>query len=152
MIKITTTSGSLFEQKAHCHALLLEQDFSLKQLKDAQKEFAGLDQLIQGRKFTGKSQTSLVIPITHKEELCYMVLIGVGKKENNKTIPVENLRRALGKLVRITEDLKAGSIAIELPFVNYLVLLREHMASKWLKCLKLLTTILIPILLMKIVK
>ncbi len=114
MIKYTLSVKSLMEQQADAYVLCLPEDFAFsKELRTiAQDYFPSLENLIERRKFTGKAQSSLIIQMHKDDKPCSLILLGVGKKEDKK---VEHYRRALGVLVRLSEQHEIKTIALQLP-------------------------------------
>lgn len=117
MITLTTSKKSLLTHKTTCFAIMLEQGFSYSdELHDLTKAvFPECKDLLKQREFTGALSSSIVIPFTHFNKVAYFILVGVGKANEKGIISLENYRRALGKIVRIVEDLKATSVTIQLP-------------------------------------
>lgn len=114
MINYTISTKSLTDHAVDAYVICLEQDaaFSKELKKIASEYFSGLQDLAQKRKFTGALQTSLIVPIHRNAKPCYLILLGIGKKEDKKA---ENYRRALGYLIRIAEQNEIGSFALDLP-------------------------------------
>jgi leucyl aminopeptidase len=116
MITIKTVEGSLLSQKADCFLIPLEQDFSFtKELQAvAKKFFPDLKMLFQERKFIGKAGSSLFVPVSHAGSIYNLVFIGLGKRATDKHFTVEQYRRMLGRLVRVVEQHKYHTVALEL--------------------------------------
>lgn len=120
MITYALSNKPLLDEVGDAYVIAVEQEnvFS-KELKDIAKDyFPGLEDLAQQRKFVGASITSLVVPIHKGKKPCYLILLGMGKKDaSNK---VEAYRRSLGHLVRLAEQLELKSLIIELPKATFL--------------------------------
>jgi len=114
MVSISLSTVSLLDAKATGKAILLEQGFSNGSLAHLSKTFPALADMVKERKFTGGLLSTLVIPYAEKTHVSYLILIGLGKKNDGK-IDAENYRRVIGKLMRIMEEYKITSLAFELP-------------------------------------
>ena len=120
MVSISLSPADLLHTKATAKAVLLEQDFNKSTLKEYAKLFPALNDLIDERKFLGSLLSSVVVPVSQKGSFFYLVLIGLGKKNKQGIIDIENYRRVIGKLMRIMEDIKVDSLALELPSTSLL--------------------------------
>lgn len=117
MVTIQVSDKPLLQHKSTCFGIMLEQNFTFsKELKAlADKVYPQLEGLMEEREFTGALLSSLVIPFVQNGQPVNLIIVGVGKADDKGIIPLEQYRRALGKLVRVVEDLKADSVAIQLP-------------------------------------
>ena len=115
MVSISLTTATLLEAKAMAKAVILEQGFNISELKDLIYLFPALSALIKERAFTGSLLSSLVIPVSINGKSSYIILIGLGKKNLDRTYHVESYRRVIGRLMRIMEECKISSLALELP-------------------------------------
>lgn len=118
MIKFTLTSKKLLEQDAECLVFFLEQDFKFsKELAEcADCFFPQLKKFMKDRNFSGSAGSSLLIPVSFQDYVSNLLFVGLGKVvRGNKTIDIENFRRALGSVVRIAESKKYKTIALSIP-------------------------------------
>lgn len=130
MVSITLSSSSLLEAHANAKALLLEHDFSHSALTPFTKLFPAIKELVTERKFTGSAGSSLVIPVSHAKGFIYLILMGIGKRDHKRKIDVEHYRRALGKLMRVMEEIKVDSIAFELPDPEFFKVTPAYLAGQ----------------------
>jgi leucyl aminopeptidase len=133
MITIKIDEKPIFSQDSQGYIIPVEQDFELsKQLQEAiHKAAPEFSKLIKSRKFTGKSQSSIVIPFLRSDDkLAYLILVGLGKKDAKKKIDIENFRRAIGKITRIQEELKIKSYALQLPMPSWFGVDAEYLAEQ----------------------
>ncbi len=114
MATISITTDSLLKAHATAKAVILEQGFSLKSVEYLLPLFPALADLIAARKFTGSLLGTVVIPYTHDKKTSYLILIGIGK-QTAKKLSIESYRRVIGKLMRVMEEYKILSLALELP-------------------------------------
>ena len=115
MISISTSTARLLDVPAHAQAIIVEQDFELLSLDTIIAKFPALESMAKERKFTGKLLTHLIIPYAHKDHVSYLIIIGMGKRNASGKMDIEHYRRVIGKLMRIMEEHKITSLAMELP-------------------------------------
>ncbi|MGE0010296.1 MAG: leucyl aminopeptidase [Candidatus Babeliales bacterium] len=68
--------------------------------------------------FTGEMGTSLILPVVKDDSISTIIILGLGArqgKDGKDGISVENYRRAIGSLIRLSESLKLDTLAITLP-------------------------------------
>jgi len=114
MVTIEVSSKKLFDQKAACYAMLLEDNFAKKDITALINLFPDLEQLLKKRSFTGKLMQIVSLPAVINNEMVYVILVGMGARKN-KYIPIEEYRRAVAKALRTATDLKCESVALQLP-------------------------------------
>lgn len=114
MIMLSLSTVSLHETKAKAKAVILESGFDKKKLQSLKQEIPSLEAFVKERSFNGDLLTSLIIPYTRDDMPAYLILIGIGKSKNN-ILDIEHYRRVIGKLVRLMEEFKISSLALELP-------------------------------------
>ena len=105
----------MLDAKATGKAVILEHNFDQGSLSEYKTVFPALSDIIKERKFTGNLCSSVIIPYTSKSKASYLILIGIGKKDSSKKIDSESYRRVIGKLMRIMEEFKITSLAVDLP-------------------------------------
>lgn len=130
MVSISLSNASLLEANANAKAILLEQDFSHTELAPLAKLFPAIKALVEERKFTGSTGSSIVIPVSHSKGFIYLILMGIGKRDHKRKIDVEHYRRALGKLMRVMEEIKVDSIAFELPDPDFFKVTPAYLAGQ----------------------
>lgn len=121
----------LFEINADCHVLFFHTGDIAKQLTSVQKQlFPHLSLLCQKRNFLGNASELLALPfVTEKDRVSTLLCVGLGNKEK-KNISIETFRRALGKVVRAAIDLKAKTVACELPASSWFDVSIEYLTKQ----------------------
>ena len=116
MASLTISNNDFLQDAADCFVLFVEQDcFDSKELALIENNyFHALKQLMDTRKFTGKAQTSLLIPILKDKKIKHVLCMGIGKKNDDGMIDLELYRRVLGRTVRVAEQNKFSTIALRL--------------------------------------
>jgi leucyl aminopeptidase len=115
MIRILVGSGSLLQSNARGKVIFLAHGFDEHSLNAVSTECAHVYDIIKERNFKGSTGSALVLPLIQSDSHSYLILAGVGKKGADQKIDIENYRRAIGKVMRVMEELKITSLAIELP-------------------------------------
>lgn len=117
MVTIQVSKTRLLDQQAECLFFPLEQNFEFsKELQAlAKKYFPRLKELMAERKFIGKLASSLFVPVSYEDRIVNLVFVGLGSRGSKKNFPVESYRRMLGRMVRVVEQHKYHSVAMELP-------------------------------------
>ena len=115
MVSISLTPVALLDTKATAKAVILEQGFKAAALKEVTHLFPALSDLLKERMFTGSLLSSVIVPISKNGKSSYLIFIGMGKRNAQNKFAIESYRRVIGKLMRIMEELKVHSLALELP-------------------------------------
>ena len=131
MVSIKVSDQAALEQNVHSVAFFLEEGFSFsKELKEASQElFPSLKELIKQRAFTGKQETLLVVPVALEQDVMYLILVGLGKKDK-KIIDIEYYRRSLAKLIKSLSAQKIDSCAMQLPSAQLFGAQPEYLAQQ----------------------
>jgi len=116
-INFAFSTDAILNSKADCFVFFIEEDFTFsKRLQEiAKKKFPNLKALIEQKKFNGGTNSTLLIPIQTNDTVAHLLFLGLGPVKKNNTMDIENLRRALGLLVRLSEKNRFKSLAIQLP-------------------------------------
>jgi len=132
MINFNLTSKNIFDNKADCFVFLLEQDFKFsKELKYVEDNFfPGLKSYLEDKKFEGAPKSSLLLPVSSDSEIINFFFLGLGKGQKGKKLDVENLRRALGNLIRIAEKNKFKSIVMNFPKASMFGVKNKYLAKQ----------------------
>lgn len=133
MITIKTNDAELFAQDAQGYAFIVEQDFEFSKATQEliKKVMPELPEMIKSRNFTGKLASTLTIPFARADnKLAYFILIGLGKRQPKKKIDIENYRRVIGKLIRVQEELKIKTIALQIPDASWFGVQTEYLAEQ----------------------
>ena len=110
-LTVSLSQKELFKTSSYIFALYVEEGFKIKKLpSEIVKLFPQLEAYCNEHKFTGKAQTILSVPVVHNKKLCYIVLAGLGKKD--KAIDIELYRRAVAKVIRFAQSIKASSVSL----------------------------------------
>lgn len=119
MSKITfsTSTQRALETGSKSIAFFLEQGFSLSgTLAETTKvAFEPLQDFIDQAKFTGKAGQTLAVPMVVEKRVVTLFLLGLGKKDAQHVIEIEQYRRALGRMVNSMRAARVDSVAIVLP-------------------------------------
>ena len=135
MIKYTISRKKLLDSKADCYVLFVEQDFTFtKELTDiAKKYIPNLKAFIKQKAFTGSANSSLLINACANcfdTDVAHLLFVGMGGASEGKKLDIENLRRALGNVVRVAEKNKFKTIACKLPEAKLFGVTQEYLAKQ----------------------
>jgi leucyl aminopeptidase len=133
MISMHINQKPMLEQLVDCRVFILEQDFKFDQNLHAIAHaiFPALQELFKERDFTGKLLSTVLVPVSQNGKIIQHLFIGLGKKKaHQKNIDIENYRRALGKTIRIIEDFKSKTVAIQLPLAELFGVSDEYLAQQ----------------------
>lgn len=133
MINFLLSTKNLLEQPVDCHVFFVEQDFSFETSFShvANSFFPHLQSFMQDRKFTGGAQSTLLIPVSLKDGVTNLLLIGLGKPaRGHKVTDVENFRRALGTMVRAAEKNDYKTISFMVPDANMFGVTAEYLGKQ----------------------
>ena len=118
MITIKHSHDDFVQADSAGYAVLVPQDTATTDSAIAalgNNFFPSLQALFQERGFTGKSGSSVVIPISSKSKtIRHLIFVGLGKSESSGTFAVEQLRRALARVVRIAKGHKINQVAVNM--------------------------------------
>jgi leucyl aminopeptidase len=131
MVTIKITDNAFLDTRASCYALLLNHNFTFSEELStlAEQIFPALQALLKERQFTGALQQTVVVPFLHHKP-AHLIITGVGKPAEGGKIAVENYRRALAKVIRVVEDLKADSLSFLVPAPDNFGLLTQELAEQ----------------------
>jgi len=117
MVSFAITTKDILHTKADCLVFLVEKDFTFSNyFSDIEKQiFPGLAELMKQKKCKGDAKSHLLFPVSVDDKIIHLLIIGLGGSQNGKKLSIENLRRALGTVIRIAEKNNFKSIAIKLP-------------------------------------
>jgi len=88
----------------------------LNHCKNCQRNISKLPELFKHEGFTGKLKSSVTVPAVVHNKVANCLFVGMGKKHTGqKSIEIEQFRRAVGTVVRQTASLKTTSLALRLP-------------------------------------
>lgn len=117
MVLIHINEKPLLEQSYTQARVLFVEDGFLETLhvQLLEKQFPAFKQLCADHDFSGKALTMVRFPVVYDGKIIWHIVMGLGSQKNGKKIDIELYRRALGKVVRLAEDNKWQSLAIQLP-------------------------------------
>lgn len=117
MLKLTLSEAQLASQKAQAYVILCDDAMKCGQQIDtlAQQFYPPLRAVIEQRKFTGAAGSSLVVTGTLQGNAVLLILIGLGAKTRPAHDRLEQVRRAMGQVIRIAEQTKSNHLAIQTP-------------------------------------
>jgi len=132
VIDLSISTKKMLEVKTDCFVFFLEDGFAFsKELKEvANTYFPRLKQYMEDKAFTGKANSSLVIPVSTEKKVVTLIFIGVGSAKKGKKIDIENLRRALGLLIRLAEKNKFASFVAKMPAAKLFGVTDEYLAKQ----------------------
>jgi len=117
VIDIQISEKPISQHITQCRVIIVEQDFNFDTaLKPFVQELSvPLPALIKASNFTGKMMSSVSAPILVNDTISYLLCIGIGKRDAQKSLSIETYRRVVGKIIRIAEQHKWHSISLQLP-------------------------------------
>lgn len=117
MITVKLSDKPLYQQEAAAYALFCDDKFDLDaRLKDlAQRFYPPLMSVLKQRKFTGAAGSSLVLAGSDGSRPVYIIVVGLGSKQKKQQDRLEQARRAAGSIIRVAEQVKVDTIALEFP-------------------------------------
>ena len=131
MIPTIISSHPLVDQVCDVYGIFVPEKSFLSSLETiAQQWYPNLQKFMQSREFEGKAGQDLVIPTFINERAIHLVFVGLGKKDASKFIPVEQYRRAIGRLFKHASACNAESLAVQLPESNLFALSDETLAHE----------------------
>lgn len=116
-MEVRISDKPLLTNKEDATVLFLEQNFDFTtQLKEvADNLFPTLKDYMQQSHFKGASGSTLIIPCSVNNKNHTLICIGLGKKDLNGSINIENYRRAVGLAVKTVYAKKLKSAVLEVP-------------------------------------
>lgn len=130
MITIRTITGNILETSFEGYVLFLEADYNAQRLESvAQKMFPAIHATLQGRCFTANAGSHLELTIMHQDKPVSLIIIGLGKRKNHK-LDLEQYRRAVGRLVRYTENHKLKNVGFIMPEADDFGITIERLAQE----------------------
>lgn len=117
MISVRVTQGSSNHTKAEATIYFVPESFDFAQYcgEFAKSNCSFLQQLMEKHRFTGSLGSELAVPIERQGVVSYALFVGLGKALSNGSIPVENMRRAVGTAIKKSMALKSESCCINVP-------------------------------------
>ena len=117
MVTVRVSDKPLLEQDAKAYVFLFDEhaDFD-KDIKQVEQLLPGLKSIITEQNFKGKISDTLVVPfIMDGGSVHHIILAGMGKQDEDGHIPIEQYRRAIGKIVKTLQKHKCTSALLKLP-------------------------------------
>ncbi len=117
MIDIKISEQTLAQHNTKCRAIIVEQDFDVNTVVGSvdKQTAALLKAVIEESHFTGKTLTTVTAPIIEGDSVSHLLLIGIGKRKDSNSLPIESYRRVVGKIIRIAEQHKWHTVSLQLP-------------------------------------
>lgn len=117
MITITLSDAQIASQRAQGYVIFCDDTMKCGQHIDALAEqfYKPLQATIDQRKFAGAAGSSLVVTGIHEGKPALLILIGLGAKMRPAHDRLEQVRRAMGQVIRIAEQYKINQLAIQTP-------------------------------------
>jgi len=134
----------ILAQKAECYVFMLEEGFAFsKNLQEIAKTiFPQLEELFKQEKFTGALMSTVTVPAILHKKVVQFLFVGLGKTAgikssrkastdaSEKSIDIENYRRALGHVVKQAACLKAANLALALPAAKLFDATPEYLVNQ----------------------
>ena len=115
MAQLTLIAQPVIQVTAQAYAFFLEHNYDFAHLQPFIQKFSTpIDTIAKQRGFTGKAGDSLVVSAVFEGQAIVVLLFGVGDLTQGSRA-VEQFRRAVGRLVRVIEQYKLETIALEIP-------------------------------------
>jgi leucyl aminopeptidase len=115
MVTVSLSTKKAFELELASYGLILEENFDHKSLKDIATAYPKFTDILKQREFSAGKNDTLTLPLPTDKGASYVFLAGIGKKGARETLPVENYRRAIARIVRAALSHRCTSLAITLP-------------------------------------
>ena len=110
MIKIQITEKKFWENEVEGYIFLLKEDLKplckQQDFEKIEKDFyPNLKDIFKKHKFEGKIGQSFILTATQDKKLIQLIFVGIGKLTDKWNIELENLRRAVGSVVKLLKKL-----------------------------------------------
>jgi leucyl aminopeptidase len=116
MIKIEVLTKPVTDHKTTCYSFLVTDDIPSSVFKECEKKLGiNISQYLKKQDFTAKVGETFSLPVIKNNELFYVVVVGLGKKDAKSKISMESLRRALGATYKKVASLKEETFALAIP-------------------------------------
>lgn len=115
MITVKVVDTQLLAQKADGYVVFCEQDAQAQKSELLTAFYAPLLQVLEQRKFTGKAGSVCVVQGVAQGQPVTLILAGYGNAQRAQEDRIEGYRRAVGAVIRVCEQYKLSSLAVELP-------------------------------------
>ena len=90
---------TLAQTNARCKVVIVQEGFSFADIpQDIAAQAPSLQTIIKEEQFIGKSMTTLSVPLVEKEQVAFLVLIGIGKAEVKSPFLLKNIAELLVNL------------------------------------------------------
>lgn len=132
MVSIKCIDLSLLNASTGAIAYGIEEgDWQSKELQ----EFAGtffptLHDYFNEQEFTGKAGQVIALTLAGQKGIKVAIFLGIGKEGSNKTLSVEQLRRALGSLIKYMQTKKIYDCTLALPQAGRFGISEERLAKE----------------------
>ncbi|HXW86467.1 MAG TPA: leucyl aminopeptidase, partial [Candidatus Bathyarchaeia archaeon] len=115
MITIALSTKKLSELKEASYGYILEENADAKHLKHVESLYPAIADVFAQREFRGGKNDTLTLTIPSQEGAAYIFLAGVGKKNAQNSIALEQYRRAVARIVKAAITHRCSSLAIVVP-------------------------------------
>jgi len=138
MVTVRASDKPLLKHGVKAYVLFLDENFSFENelIEIEKKFFPGLRTIMEEENFKGASSNTLVIPVSINSSVIHFMFAGLGRHDHEGHIPIEQYRRALGRVIKALIKHKCSSAAMQLPSAqlfgvipNYLALQTSCIAS-----------------------
>jgi leucyl aminopeptidase len=120
MIEIQITEKKFWENNVEGYVFLIKDGLEpLCEKSDFEKFekdfYPNLKEIFKKHKFSGKKNESFVLTANKDKKLVQFIFVGIGKLADKWNIELENLRRAIGNIVRLLKKLEIKDSVLFVP-------------------------------------
>jgi len=132
MIMFRASDKPFLEHKVKAFSLFVHENFNFEdELLSVEKQlFPGLCAIIEEQGFKGKDSDILAIPVSVGSSVVYLVIAGLGRRDQGGNIPIEQYRRSLGRVVNSLIKHKCPTVAMQLPSATLFGVTPEYLSSQ----------------------
>ncbi len=118
MIDIKIAPNKFWDNDVEGYVFLLPQKFEdCPEIKKIESDFyPNLKDILKKHKFTGKKTDSFVLTATKDDKLIQLIFVGLGKLDKSWNEELENLRRAIGRVVKSIKKLEIETSVLDIPY------------------------------------
>ncbi|TET06219.1 leucyl aminopeptidase [Candidatus Dependentiae bacterium] len=132
MVTIRVSDKPFLQHDVKAFVLCLNENFNFdNELLQLEKQFfPGLRAIMEEQGFKGKVSDILVVPVSSNSTVVHLMFAGLGKRDHEGYIPVENYRRAVGHIIKALVKHKCLSVAMQLPSAELFGVKPDYLASQ----------------------
>ena len=117
MIQVILKNAHIEQHAADLYVMMTPQGHVITDevKRISQQFYPALTQVIETRKFTGSAGSQLVVAGLDGQRPVTLMLVGLGSEKLNAVDRLEQVRRAMGQVIRAAEQVKAKTISLLVP-------------------------------------